>query len=161
VLGGSIQGQGMAPLAAAGSVELVATDVSSTKNGWAGLCGTPFMQQVHMGRYDFTRFTHSGHRRLFRRFEEIAGGAVCGPGMALAWSYQYFLLSFARTPIMRGLLRAFAVVTSFYLKYADYYLIKTPASIDAASGFFFMGCKQGTVLTDRDLIRYYKGALSN
>ena len=32
---------------------------------------TPFMQQVHMGRYDFTRFTHLGHRRLFRKFEEI------------------------------------------------------------------------------------------
>ena len=56
---------------------------------------TPFMQQVHMGPYDFTRFTHSGHRRLFRRFEEVESGAVCGPGMALAWAYQYFLLSFA------------------------------------------------------------------
>jgi uncharacterized protein YbaR (Trm112 family) len=54
---------------------------------------TPFVQQVHMGGYDFTRFTHSGHRRLFRNFGEIASGPVCGPGMALAWSYQYFLLS--------------------------------------------------------------------
>jgi SAM-dependent methyltransferase len=32
---------------------------------------TPFMQQVHMKQYDFTRFTHLGHRRLFRNFEEI------------------------------------------------------------------------------------------
>jgi len=32
---------------------------------------TPFMQQVHEGRYDFTRFTHLGHRFLFRKFEEI------------------------------------------------------------------------------------------
>jgi len=37
---------------------------------------TPFMQQVHLGRYDFTRFTHLGHRRLFRKFKEICGGAV-------------------------------------------------------------------------------------
>lgn len=29
---------------------------------------TPFMLQVHMGKFDFTRFTHSGHRRLFRNF---------------------------------------------------------------------------------------------
>ena len=43
---------------------------------------TPFMQQVHMGRYDFTRFTHLGHRRLFRNFSEVDSGAVCGPGMA-------------------------------------------------------------------------------
>ena len=44
---------------------------------------TPFMQQVHMGRYDFTRFTYLGHRRLFRKFEEIDSGAVSGPAMAL------------------------------------------------------------------------------
>ena len=25
----------------------------------------------HMKEYDFTRFTHLGHRRLFRKFEEI------------------------------------------------------------------------------------------
>jgi SAM-dependent methyltransferase len=122
---------------------------------------TPFMQQVHMGRFDFTRFTHSGHRRLFRHFEEIAGGAICGPGMALAWSYQYFLLSFARSRAMRGLIRAFASLTSFYLKYADFYLINKPAAIDAASGFFFMGRKADTVLSDRALIKYYKGSLSN
>ena len=48
---------------------------------------TPFMQQVHMGKYDFTRFTHLGHRRLFRKFEEICSGPACGPGMALVWSY--------------------------------------------------------------------------
>jgi SAM-dependent methyltransferase len=45
----------------------------------------PFTQQG-MGRYDFLRFTHLGQRRLFRRFQEIESGAVCGPGMALAWS---------------------------------------------------------------------------
>ncbi len=29
---------------------------------------TPFMQQVHEGAYDFTRFTLSGHRWLFKNF---------------------------------------------------------------------------------------------
>ena len=43
---------------------------------------TPFMQQVHEGAYDFTRFTHLGHRRLFRDFDEVASGVACGPGMA-------------------------------------------------------------------------------
>ena len=63
---------------------------------------TLFMQQVHMGRYDFTRFSHSGHRRLFRQFAELSSGPICGPGMALAWSYQYFLLSFATSRAVRG-----------------------------------------------------------
>ena len=56
---------------------------------------TPFMQQVHEGKYDFHRFTHLGHRRLFRNFSEIDSGAMCGPGMALAWSYCYFIYSFS------------------------------------------------------------------
>lgn len=119
---------------------------------------TPFMQQVHGGRYDFTRFTHLGHRRLFRRFEEIDSGAVCGPGMALAWSYQYFLLSFTTSRVLRALLRMFASLTSFYLKYCDYYLINKPGALDAASGYYFMGRKAGQVLSDQDLIRLYRGA---
>ena len=58
---------------------------------------TPFMQQVHGGRYDFCRFSHLGHRRLFRSFTEISSGATSGPGMALAWSYTYFLTSFSNS----------------------------------------------------------------
>ena len=75
---------------------------------------TPFMQQVHAGRYDFARFTHLGHRRLFRMFQEIDSGAVCGPGMALAWSYQYFLMSFTTSKTLRKLAGVFARLTSFF-----------------------------------------------
>src|SRR4029077_5945999 len=78
---------------------------------------TPFMQQVHLGRFDFSRFTHLGHRRLFRGFTEIDSGVACGPGMALAWSYMYFLLSFSRSRTIRRLIKGFAAVTSFPLKY--------------------------------------------
>ena len=52
---------------------------------------TPFMQQVHMGKYDFHRFTHLGHRRLFRDFSQIESGVMCGLGMALACGYYYFI----------------------------------------------------------------------
>jgi SAM-dependent methyltransferase len=120
---------------------------------------TPFMQQVHMGAYDFTRFTHSGHRRLFRAFAEIASGPVCGPGMALAWAYQYFLLSFAESKLLRGFLRVAGQLTAFFLKYFDYYLIRRRAAVDAAAGFFFIGRKAGSVLSDRELINYYRGAM--
>ncbi len=119
---------------------------------------TPFIQQVHGGPYDFRRYTHLGHRRLFRRFEEIDSGAVCGPGMALAWSYQYFLLSFATSKTLRTCLRAFANLTSFYLKYLDHYLIDKPGAYDAASGYYFMGTKSEHVLSDQDLIKLYRGA---
>ena len=44
---------------------------------------TPFMQQVHEGAYDFTRFTELGHRWLWRRFSTIARGPLGGRAVAL------------------------------------------------------------------------------
>ncbi|MCW8856257.1 MAG: class I SAM-dependent methyltransferase [Kangiella sp.] len=118
---------------------------------------TPFMQQVHMKQYDFTRFTHLGHRRLFRNFEEINSGPSCGPGMALAWAYKSFLTSFATTRQVERLLLFFAAITSFYLKYFDYYLINKPGSYDSAAAFFFIGKKSNDCLPDKELIKQFKG----
>ena len=113
---------------------------------------TPFMQQVHMAPYDFTRFTYLGHRRLFRKFEEINSGICCGPGMALAWSYQYFLMSFFESKLMKKLVRYFAICTSFFLSYFDPYLIKKSGSLDAASAYFFTGIKSKKILSDKVFI---------
>jgi SAM-dependent methyltransferase len=128
------------------------------KDGCPVYADTPFMQQVHMGRYDFTRFTHLGHRRLFRRFEEIESGASCGPGMALAWSFEYFLLSFAQSRRVRGLLRRLARLGLFWAAYFDYLLIDTPGARDAAAGYYFLGTKSDHILSDRELIALYRGA---
>jgi uncharacterized protein YbaR (Trm112 family) len=121
---------------------------------------TPFMQQVHMGKFDFTRFTHLGHRRLFRHFMEIDSGASGGVGMALAWSYKYFLLNFSKTHYIRSFIADFAHFTSFYLKYLDYFLVKNPGIYDAASGYYFIGKKVDQVLTDKELIMQYKGNIT-
>ncbi len=120
---------------------------------------TPFMQQAHMVPYDFTRFTHLGHRRLFRRFEELDSGAVCGPGMALAWSVVYFLLSFSTSRLLRRLLKTLGSLATFWLKYLDGYLVGKPGALDAASGFYFLGRKAEKEIADRELIKLYRGAL--
>jgi SAM-dependent methyltransferase len=121
---------------------------------------TPFMQQVHMKQYDFTRFTHLGHRRLFRWFEEIDSGPCCGPGMALSWSYTYFLRSFASSKAGIRYLTFFARCTSFFLKYFDYYLIGTPGAYDGSSGFYFLGRRADSPLSDKSLLLGFKGASS-
>jgi SAM-dependent methyltransferase/uncharacterized protein YbaR (Trm112 family) len=118
---------------------------------------TAFMQQVHGGRYDFLRFTHSGHRRLFRKFKEIESGAACGPGMALAWSYQYFLVSFFESKRSKQVARFFASLTSFFLKYFDAALVNKPGALDAASAFYFLGQKTEFMLQDNELKSYYRG----
>lgn len=119
---------------------------------------TPFMQQVHMGRYDFTRFTHLGHRRLFRRFESIREGVVAGTGTALVWSVERFLLSFTRSDLVRKGLQWFARVVFSPLKYLDHLTVRNPASYDGASGFYFLGRRSEATLSDRELIGLYRGA---
>ena len=120
---------------------------------------TPFMQQVHGGAYDFTRFTHLGQRRLFRQFEELDSGAVCGPGMTLAWSYRYFLMSLVRSKRGRSVASAFASLTSFWLPYLDGLLIERSAALDTASGCYFLGRRSEQSLSDRDLIKLYRGSV--
>jgi SAM-dependent methyltransferase len=118
----------------------------------------PFAQQVHARQYDFTRFTHLGLRRLFRKFEELESGATCGPGMALAWSYNYFLLSFARSQRIRAFLTLVARFTAFWCKYIDAFVIDNPGTLDAASAHYFIGRKSDDELTDRELVCLYRGA---
>ena len=118
---------------------------------------TPFMQQVHMPPYDFTRFTYLGHRNLFKQFAVIKSGAAIGPGSALAWSYLYFLLSFSSNKFAKLFLAGFAFLTSFWIKYFDYYLINRVDSLDAASAYYFI-FKKLMVPVDKDnIINDYKG----
>ncbi len=128
------------------------------KTGGLVYAETPFMQQVHGGRHDFIRFTHLGHRWLFRRFAELRSGPVGGPGMALAWSYRYFLLSFVRSRWQRSAIMVLTGFTAFFLKYFDSHLATNPPSYDASSGFFFMGKKTGEEVTSADLLRGYVGS---
>jgi SAM-dependent methyltransferase len=119
---------------------------------------TPFMQQVHMREFDFTRFTHLGHRRLFRMFSELDSGAIGSAGQALGLSWRYFLLSFFRGSTARAGAGAFARLTGFWWKYFDNLLAHRPASMDAATGYYFFGRKSEIPLPDRELIKQYRGA---
>jgi len=119
---------------------------------------TPFMQPVHDGCYDFTRFSHLGHRCIFRQFDEIASGAVSGPATAMAMLYQSLLVSFARTRLLRAIAVAVARLSGFWLKYIDYFLINRPGALDAACGCYLLGRKSERTLSNRELIGLYRGA---
>jgi len=116
-----------------------------------------FIQQVVNAPYDFTRYTHLGLRRLFRRFDEVRSGPVGGPAAALAWTIQYFLLSATESKAVRAAVRAFCGLSLFWLKYFDYFLVKKSGSFEAATGFYFMGRKSEVTLDDRALLRLYRG----
>lgn len=118
---------------------------------------TPFMQQVHFQPYDFYRFTHLGHLILFKHFTELESGATCGPGMALAWSLRSFLLSFFAYRPYRGLITIFSHLMFFWIKYFDYYLIRTGGGINAASGTYFIGKKSEQTTSTKEIIKKYRG----
>jgi SAM-dependent methyltransferase len=118
----------------------------------------PFMQQVHGGAYDVTRFSLLGHRRLYRFFDEIRGGVQGGPGMALSWSLWYFLRTLARTRSGRGLAFMIARVMFSWLKYFDPWLARRPGAVDAASGTFFLGRRREEAVSDEAILSSYRGA---
>lgn len=120
---------------------------------------TPFLQPVHAGAYDFTRFTHIGHRRLFRYFGEIDSGAVVGPAVTFASAYCSFLTSFARTRWTRSFLLAFGLLTSSWIKWFDKLMIDTPGALDCAFGYYFLGKRAEKPLDDLELIAHYRGAI--
>ncbi len=112
---------------------------------------TPFMQQVHEGAHDFTRFTLSGHRWLFRRFDQIDGGLLGGAGWSMLWSVKYFWRAFGIGD------KAATALTApfFWLRYFDRLMRRRPAS-DAGLGFFFFGRKSNNALSPKDIISYYQ-----
>lgn len=118
----------------------------------------PFMQQVHEGAYDFTRYTLSGHRRLFNGFLEMDSGMVAGPATALVWSLENFFLSFFRMPILRKLVKGVIRLSFFWLKYFDYLLKQRSEAMDSASCTFFLGKKSKEIVKDIDIISSYIGA---
>ena len=118
---------------------------------------TPFLQPVHGGGYDFMRFTPVGHRALFRRFEEVSSGVACGPGMALASTYRYFLMSLTATRTGRGLANAFGRLTSLWLPHIDRWLVDHPSALDVASGSYFLGRRSEREISDREVVQSYRG----
>jgi ubiquinone/menaquinone biosynthesis C-methylase UbiE len=75
------------------------------RNGGFVYAQTPFLQQVHAGPYDFVRYTSSGHRYLFRAFEEIAAGPVAGPGTQLLWGIDHIVRGQSRSELAGKLAR--------------------------------------------------------
>ena len=118
----------------------------------------PFMQQVHEGAYDFTRYTLSGHRRLFNHFYELSSGVIAGPGTALVWALENFALCFAWGPLSRSLMKAGIRLMFFWIKYFDYLFRNSPQAMDAASCTYFLGKKDiHYKISDKSIIDRYAG----
>jgi SAM-dependent methyltransferase len=115
----------------------------------------PFMQQVHEAAYDFTRFTLSGHRWLFRRFAQIKAGSVGGAGTACVWSFRWLCRALGASNKVATILAA----PLFWLRFLDARARRRP-NADAASGTYFLGIKSDRILKPSDMVEYYESQLS-
>lgn len=118
----------------------------------------PFMQQVHEGAYDFTRYTMSGHRRLFNRISEIESGMVAGPGTVLVWSIEHFVIAFIGRSRLRNIAKAIIRIFFGWFKYFDLLLVNKPAALDGASCTYLLGIKSDDHVPDSEIIERYSGA---
>jgi ubiquinone/menaquinone biosynthesis C-methylase UbiE len=114
---------------------------------------TPFLQQVHAGPYDFVRFTGSGHRYLFRQFDELGAGPVAGPGTQFLWSVDHLVRAITRSELAGKLVRALL----FPFRYLDRVAAERYA-VDDASAFYFLGRRSNRELGPEEIIAYYGGA---
>ena len=118
---------------------------------------TPFLQAVHEGPFDYKRFTHSGHRWLFKDFEEIKSGAHQG-----AFSSVLFNLSYALSGIFRSqyIGKIFRLIFNRLFKLLDS-LTGDKWNIDIACGCYFLGRKSISKVSYKDknwIEKYYKGS---
>jgi hypothetical protein len=115
---------------------------------------TPFMQQVHEGAYDFTRYTVLGHRYLFKRFDELDMGGNIGPESVLAWSVRYLTWSVFRS---QKLARVVGLVFGVLLRPLRY-VTSEESMYDASSGVYFLGKKTAKPpISHKELVALYRG----
>ena len=114
---------------------------------------TPFLQAVHEGPWDFTRFTESGHRWLFRAFERIDSGLVAGPGLVGSWTLEHLVRGWTR---LRLAGQAARLSTSWLAAFDRF--IPEPLALDGASCVFFYGKRSERELTPREIVSHYRGA---
>jgi SAM-dependent methyltransferase len=111
---------------------------------------TPFMQQVHERAYDFSRFTQSGHRWLFKKFSEISAGPIGGAGVALVWSIRYFTRALGAGDKLSRLI----TLPFFWIRYLDGFASGRAVS-DAASGVYFLGRRADRAIDPHIMPKYY------
>lgn len=111
---------------------------------------TPFMQMVHEGAYDFTRFSLSGHRWLFRRFQLIESGCGNGAAVMLYWAIRYFFRAMLGSKASQ-----LASALFFWLPLLD--RLGRPRNVaDAAGGVYFYGSRAEQEMPPAGIIDFYE-----
>jgi SAM-dependent methyltransferase len=116
---------------------------------------TPFLWPVHEAAFDFTRFTCSGHRWLFRHFTEIQAGTVGGAGEVAVLSIHYLMRALGANSKVAMV----ATIPFAWLRLLDRFG-RPRQTADAATGHYFLGQRSAAqALHETDMVAYYESQL--
>lgn len=115
----------------------------------------PFMYPVHMGAYDFTRFSLGGLRLACRWFEECDAGVSGGPWQAVAHTIFHSARTVSKSKIWGAFVWFGLPWLIFWLHYVDNLRGRKPETSDAASGVYFVGRKADHPRTEREIIKLH------
>ena len=112
----------------------------------------PFMQPVHEGAFDFTRYTLPGHRYLFKKFNLIDCGVLDGSSEAFTWALKYWLMATIKSRLIANI-----ISQSLYrlILFPLSLLTETRKNIDFFSGSYFMGEKSLVEVTQSEAVATY------
>ena len=125
------------------------------KPGGVVYADTPFLWPVHMGPHDFSRFSRSGHRRLFRYFTELDSGMSAGPAVGLVLSIRGFFCGLSNSRLMSGFVTYILPFFIFWIKYLDRLMLNKPSAADFAAAFYFVGERAEEPVNDDEIIRHH------
>ena len=116
---------------------------------------TPFLQHVHEGAYDFTRFTLMGKKVLFEKFYEINSGYIGGLGRTLLWSIEYTFAGIFRSRLIGKIFK----IIFFWIRFLDF-IIPNKWNLDGACGVYYTGLKKDNLIKKHptEIIKEYQGA---
>lgn len=117
----------------------------------------PFLQPVHMGAHDFTRFTYLGQRRLFRWFDEVASGRCGGPVYSGIHLFREQLLSLTDRHVPQTVLRLLGLLVTYPVRYLDPFFTRSNQSFNSGCAFYFLGRKREIPIPDREIISMFQG----
>ena len=118
----------------------------------------PFVQCVHEGAYDFSRFSLSGQRWLFRDFVEVSAGSFAGAFQSTLYNLSVSIQSLLRLPGSAVLIR---ILLWRFCQLLDR-LLPANARQDVSMCNYFVGLKNvsSDKLLASDLVNYYRAKSS-
>ncbi len=113
------------------------------KPGGKAYIAAPFMQGYHPDPADYWRFTEQGLMRLFPGLRRIDSGCLQGSGSGLSWALIDFFRAQSDSRYVSEGLGVIARFAFFWVKYFDVILRRRKNNRLFASGYFFIGMKDG------------------